>query len=76
MIQFDSMAAFWAMGGYGLYVWSAFAVTLASLAMLGGHTVYVRRRLRTEALRQIARMERIQRVRDKKAAARSTVGEK
>lgn len=71
MIQFDSLSAFLAMGGYAAYVWSGFGVTLLCLAILAGHTLYVRRRLRTEALRQMARFERIQRARAEKAAARS-----
>lgn len=28
---FDSWSAFWHMGGYAFYVWTAFAVTLAIL---------------------------------------------
>lgn len=26
-MQWDSVAAFWDMGGYGLYVWGSYAVT-------------------------------------------------
>lgn len=31
-MQWGSWAEFWAMGGYGLYVWGSFAVTLACMA--------------------------------------------
>jgi heme exporter protein D len=31
-MQWGSWAEFWAMGGYGLYVWGSFAVTLLCMA--------------------------------------------
>ncbi len=31
-MQWGSWAEFWAMGGYGLYVWGSFAVTLVCMA--------------------------------------------
>lgn len=34
-MQWQSMADFWAMGGYGLYVWGSFAVTAAVMAWEG-----------------------------------------
>lgn len=72
MIQFDSVAAFLAMGGYGLYVWSAFFATFLCLGGLIWHSFYVRRTLRREALKQLARVERIQQARAAKQAARAT----
>lgn len=32
-MQWGSWAEFWAMGGYGLYVWGSFAVTLLCMAV-------------------------------------------
>ena len=40
------MHDFWAMGGYGAYVWPAFAVTAAILGGLAWHAWALRRRLR------------------------------
>lgn len=31
-MQWGSWAEFWAMGGYGLYVWGSFAVTFVCMA--------------------------------------------
>lgn len=33
MMQWASWDAFWAMGGYGLYVWGSFAVTALAIAV-------------------------------------------
>ena len=33
-MQFESWAEFWAMGGYGFFVWLAVVVTFAAMAIL------------------------------------------
>ncbi|MGB1263408.1 MAG: heme exporter protein CcmD [Cognaticolwellia sp.] len=33
-MQFDSISAFFAMGGYGFYVWLAYGVSILALALL------------------------------------------
>ena len=68
MGQFDSFADFLAMGTYGVYVWSAFGATFLCFAVLTGHTFYVRKVLRREALKQLARIERIKAARAKRSA--------
>jgi heme exporter protein D len=40
-MNWGSWSEFWAMGGYGFYVWGSYAVTLASLAI---EIVLLRRR--------------------------------
>ncbi|MDH5535042.1 MAG: heme exporter protein CcmD [Betaproteobacteria bacterium] len=45
---------FWAMGGYGLYVWGSYAVTLAVIAAEIG-LLRVRRRNALDALKQAVR---------------------
>ena len=46
----DSWQAFWAMGGYGLYVWGSFGMTLlcivAEIALLRRHRTQILQRLR------------------------------
>ena len=46
----ESGQAFWAMGGYGLYVWGSFGMTLlcivAEIALLRRHRTQVLQRLR------------------------------
>ena len=68
MGQFDSFADFLAMGDYGIYVWSAFGATFLCLGTLTWHTLYVRKTLKREALKQLARLERVQAARAKRAA--------
>lgn len=43
-MEWESWSAFWAMGGYGGYVWGSFAVTAAVMI---GELILVRRRHRT-----------------------------
>ncbi|HSG77574.1 MAG TPA: heme exporter protein CcmD [Burkholderiales bacterium] len=42
-MNWGGWSEFWAMGGYGFYVWGSYAVTLAGLAM---EVVLLRRRAR------------------------------
>jgi heme exporter protein D len=46
----ESWQAFWAMGGYGLYVWGSFGMTLlcivAEIGLLRRHRTQVLQRLR------------------------------
>ena len=46
----NSWSEFWAMGGYGLYVWGSFGVTALCMAV---EIVWVKR-ARTQSLNQIA----------------------
>ena len=53
------MSAFLAMGGYAVWVWSAYAVALGGLAALGAHAL-VRARARRAALEELqARLGRV-----------------
>ncbi|MEW5893562.1 MAG: heme exporter protein CcmD [Pseudomonadota bacterium] len=52
MMEWGSWDAFWAMGGYGLYVWGSFAVTalvivieVVQLRQSGRHTLQRLKRL-------------------------------
>lgn len=68
MGQFESFADFLAMGTYGVYVWSAFGATFLCFAILIAQTFYIRTVIRREALKQLARIERIQAARAKRSA--------
>ncbi|TRW50274.1 heme exporter protein CcmD [Aliidiomarina halalkaliphila] len=59
-MQFDSWSAFIAMGGYGVYVWSAFFVTFLCFGLLALEAVWRRTKLRDEARKQQARQQRIE----------------
>lgn len=49
-MNWESWEAFWAMGGYGLYVWGSFGVTAVCIAgevwLLGRQRRQVRQRIR------------------------------
>lgn len=63
---FRSWGDFIAMGGYAFYVWLAVALTLISLALLVGHTLWQRRALLAQVRQQQARERRIQAARQTK----------
>lgn len=58
-MQFNDVADFWNMGGYGLYVWLAFGSGFASLGFLWLATWQQKRRLFANVLTEQARLERI-----------------
>jgi heme exporter protein D len=49
----ESWQAFWAMGGYGLYVWGSFGMTL--LCIVG--EIALLRRHRTQVLQRLRRLQ-------------------
>lgn len=52
-MNWESWQAFWAMGGYGLYVWGSFGMTLLCLAAEIG----LLRRHRRQVWRRLKRMK-------------------
>lgn len=44
-MYFDSLADFWSMGGYAVYVWSAFGVSLLCLLGIWAHTLMMRKKI-------------------------------
>jgi heme exporter protein D len=51
-MHWSSLSEFWATGGYGLYVWGSYAVTLALLIL----EVMLLRKGRTQTLKLLKRM--------------------
>lgn len=64
--HFDSMQAFWEMGGYGFYVWLAFSVTFLAVILLVAETFWAKKQLVLAVNAQIARKKRIQKSKQKK----------
>ena len=58
-MHFESMNAFWQMGGYGLYVWLSFAMATVSVAWLWLDSIFAKHQLFGQVLREQARQRRI-----------------
>jgi len=59
MIKFDSFSEFIAMGGYGFYVWSSFALAFVVLFALLIEPIITRRSLFKQLEKRSAREQRI-----------------
>ncbi|MGO4891658.1 heme exporter protein CcmD [Flavobacterium sp. W21_SRS_FM6] len=59
-MHFDSFNEFWAMGGYGIYVWLSFGLGLLSLAALWLSAWFTKKRLFRQVTVEQARQQRIQ----------------
>ncbi|AUY26061.1 MAG: heme exporter protein CcmD [Mixta calida] len=68
---FSSWYDFFAMGGYGFYVWLAVCFTLGSLMILVAHTAWQRRQLLKSVRQHQARERRIRAAKMKQAASQA-----
>ncbi|MEP1447579.1 MAG: heme exporter protein CcmD [Paraglaciecola sp.] len=66
-MHFEDFSSFLDMGGYGLYVWLSFGATALSLLVLWLNSLFSKRALMTQVLREQARQARI------KAATEQTI---
>jgi heme exporter protein D len=58
-MHFESWSAFWDMGGYALYVWTAFGVSGLALAIILIDSIVAKRRLFVQVQKDVARRQRI-----------------
>jgi heme exporter protein D len=58
-MAFSSIADFFAMGGYGFYVWLSYGVSFLSLAILIINTVSKRKQILNNVNKRVARGHRI-----------------
>ncbi|WP_166835712.1 heme exporter protein CcmD [Rheinheimera pleomorphica] len=58
-MHFQSWSDFWAMGGYGLFVWLSFGITYALLVALIGYSHYQQRQFKRQLAQKLAREQRI-----------------
>lgn len=65
-MQFDSMADFLAMGGYGFYVWLSFGFTGMSLLAIVVQTILAQRTLKNQISAETQRRKRIQHAENKR----------
>ena len=57
-MKFDTWSAFWAMGGYGFYVWLSFGLTLLALVGLVIATMVTKKSLLRTVKQKQARVAR------------------
>lgn len=65
-MAFNSFADFFAMGGYGFYVWLAYGISLACLILLILNTLVTRKKIIKVVTERIAREQRIKKAKNTK----------
>lgn len=70
-MQFDSLGAFLAMGGYGLYVWLSFGVTAIMMVLITFQTRMEHRTLLVQISTEKQRKARIQKARKRQHDAQT-----
>ncbi|MGP9801404.1 heme exporter protein CcmD [Rheinheimera sp. NSM] len=58
-MHFQSWAEFWAMGGYGLFVWLSFGITYLLLAGLVAYSHYQHKQFKHQLAARLAREQRV-----------------
>ena len=58
-MYFESLAAFWQMGGYALYVWLSFGITYLLLAGLTLYSHYQHKQFKQQLNARLAREQRV-----------------
>jgi heme exporter protein D len=58
-MHFQSWAEFWAMGGYGLFVWLSFGITYLLLIGLVAYSHYQHKQFKQQLAARLAREQRV-----------------
>ncbi len=56
--QFESISAFFAMGGYGFYVWLSYGVTILAMGVLIWLSRREQKAILNQAKKELARLEK------------------
>lgn len=64
-MAFNSLADFFAMGGYGFYVWLAYGISFLGLFVLIINTLVKRKKILKAVNQRIAREERIKKAKNR-----------
>jgi heme exporter protein D len=71
-MHFESWSAFWSMGGYALFVWTAFGVSGLALAIILMDSILAKRKLFVQVHKDVARRQRISAANKSKTLAGNT----
>lgn len=58
-MQFDSISAFFDMGGYGFFVWLSYGVTFAALALLVFSSITGHKKIKLQIIQRQKREEKL-----------------
>lgn len=72
-MQFESWSEFVAMGGYGLYVWTAFGISIAAIGLILIDGIMAKGRLFTQVIQEADRKNRIKQAKAKSENSRGDV---
>ena len=70
-MQFESLADFWAMGGYAFYVWLSFGVALLAMLVISAISALEHKQLMKQIIAEQQRKIRIQRAQQQASASSS-----
>jgi heme exporter protein D len=71
-MHFESLSEFWNMGGYALYVWTAFGVSALALALILIDSIVAKRHLFVQVQKEMQRKQRISDANKSKALGAKT----
>ena len=71
-MHFESWSAFWNMGGYALFVWTAFGGSGLALALILFDSIVAKRKLFVQVQKDVARRQRISAANNSKTLAGNT----
>lgn len=71
-MYFDTLTDFFAMGGYGLFVWLSFGLTWLLLIILAAYSSYEQRQFKKQLLTRLAREQRVKQHQENETYATKT----
>jgi heme exporter protein D len=71
-MQFDSISAFFAMGGYGFYVWLSYGVSIAALALLIFSSISSHKKIKQQIIQRQKREAKLRQAAEQQAQAQQS----
>ena len=68
-MQFDSVSAFFDMGGYGFYVWLSYGVSIAALALLVFSSISSHKKIKQQIIQRQKREAKLRQAAERQAQA-------
>jgi heme exporter protein D len=71
-MQFDSISAFFDMGGYGFYVWLSYGVSIAALALLVFSSINSHKKIKQQIIQRQKREAKLRQAAEQQAQAQQS----